>query len=130
MMEKPLDGAGLAELWKLIKEEDLKNAKIAYGSYSGTGSSGSSGKTSLSVGFAPKFVVVFSGLPSTTGASTSAPCFMIRGANGITYAASGAVSYPWGLTATWSDTGVSWYGGDENKQCNAKGKTYSYIAIG
>jgi len=60
MMEKPLNGAGLAELWALIGE---KFGKRAVGTYTGTATVDSSYNVSnptkeVFVGFKPKFIFV------------------------------------------------------------------------
>lgn len=104
-------------------------ARIATGSYVGTGTYGSANKNMLTLDVVPRFVVVFTGYPSGGGQAISGPAFMIHGANGISYAAGSGRQYPYGLTVTWDDLNktVAWYGNDANVQCNASGETYSYF---
>ena len=103
-------------------------AKIAYGSYSGTGSYGSGNKNSLSFSFQPKLVVISSGLASS-GADT---LLMLYGqTRAASCGSNGGGNY---CSTSWSGNRVSWYATDSNNgayyQMNVSGFQYYYVAIG
>lgn len=120
MMEKPLDGAGLEVLWGLIKEEDAKNAKIATGSYTGTGSCGSSSPNTLTFSFKPKFVLIYA-------PSSNYFAFAVRDQKLRTNWGSSGSSQ----TTTWLENGLQWYDKSAaGAQMNTSGWVHAYIAIG
>lgn len=90
--------------------------KMAQGTYTGTGTSGSGSPNTLTTGFRPKvalvfdheFLVVIGMIPPADGNSNTV--------NGITFAV--------------SDTGITWYAGSAQTQCNQSGQLYSYMVIG
>lgn len=102
-------------------------ARIAYGTYTGTGKSGSSNKNTLTFDFEPKIVVV-QGL-ALNGYAT----YLIM-LNGVTNPHVFQHNLHWGLTTAWATKSVSWYSSAETTgyfyQFNASGSTYRYIAIG
>lgn len=120
-----LDETGLAELWALIKAEDdavqENGVKIAYGSYTGTGTSKSGNENSLTFSFVPKVVVIGKG-------GYYGDFSWVRGqANGKSYVDSSQVQ---SVILTWSGNTISWYGSSAAIQLNESGSTYYYVAIG
>ena len=99
-----------------------KNARIAWGSYRGTGRNGSYFPNSLTFDFYP--VVIFLGCENgAPGASW--PGVFLRGCD---------IGHPdseYGSNhLTWSEKGVSWYSPtDEVVQCN-QALTYYYVVLG
>lgn len=118
-----LDETGLAELWSLIKAEDAKGAKIATGSYKGTGTSGASNPCKLTFNFTPKVVMIYGG---DTGYMPCAFPYMW----GSAYMSLQLASYDFLCEVTVSGNTMSWYYNDAAWQLNASGKTYQYVAIG
>lgn len=91
---------------------------IYSGSYTGTGTYGSSNLNKLSFGSAPKLVVISSG---------SVTLIMIRGCTNY------SIEYGnnwFSGNITWSDNSVSWFGNDASSQFNSSGETYNYVAFG
>lgn len=130
-----LDETGLAELWGLISAEDAKSAKIAHGSYGGSGKYGASNKNTLTFDFAPKLVVVHD--------PNGRNFLLVRGASKVlAWISGGLISVDstsasgydpqWAtLTISWGETSVSWYAASSAQyQYNYSGYTYYYIAIG
>lgn len=106
-------------------------AKIAYGTYTGTGTYGSANPKTLTFSFQPKLVIV----EPDTGDIAAYPCqfgFFFRGQN---YAQTKPNAAGGGNDAnvaklTWSGNSVSWYGQNVASQLNANNFTYFYLAIG
>lgn len=88
----------------------LSTAVMATGSYTGTGTFGSSSPNTLTFGFTPELVILSGGDVGLTISNTSP---------------SGGTSdaYIQGNTAKWYSTSAA-------KQLNVQGKSYSYVAIG
>ena len=88
----------------------LSTAVMATGSYTGTGTFGSSSPNTLTFGFTPELVILSGGDVGLTISNTSP---------------SGGTSdaYIQGTTAKWYSTSAA-------KQLNVQGKSYSYVAIG
>ena len=102
----------------------VKTPKIETGSYTGTGTYGSSNPNSLTFGFVPKFVLI------QTNDLTLKITMLL---NGITATGNntGSGSSNNQVKPTWSNNTVSWYvDGNADNQRNISGKTYYYIAIG
>lgn len=102
----------------------VKTPKIETGSYTGTGTYGSSNPNSLTFGFVPKFVLI-----QTNGLTLEITMLL----NGITATGNntGSGSSNNQVKPTWSNNTVSWYvDGNADDQRNISGKTYYYIAIG
>lgn len=107
-------------------------AKMETGSYTGTGTSGSSNPNSLTFGFIPEIVFIISApgegsyyradsiIVATIGLSTS---YQDNG-----YIENGVIST--GRFAKMSGTTLSWYGNSSQSQCNYKNNLYNYIAFG
>lgn len=101
-----------------------EKVKIATGSYTGTGTSGSSNKNSLTFGFLPKIVFISSN-ETNTGSG-----FVTPNDGGFGYAGGSTGSK---LTTSVSGNTISWYTNTSNgttQQLNSSGKKFEYIAIG
>ena len=102
-----------------------KNARIAWGTYTGTGSYGAGSPTGISPGFYP--VVVFVGDAGNAG-NYGWPTTFLRGcpyANGV-----GIHGFQL-QNVSWSESGVSWYDTQyADNQMNTLGVTYYYVVIG
>lgn len=95
-------------------------ARIATGSYTGTGAYGESNPNSLTFDFEPKFLIVYiSKSTQTTGGSTS-----------LTWVGQGGQAYSGNNAVSVSGNKISWYGISESTQLNSSGTIYHYIAIG
>ena len=101
--------------------------KIAVGSYTGSGSCGTSSPRTLTFAFQPKLVIIVenswdylkAGTALISGQSLSA------GIGGGT--SSGACL---GLTVSWSGNSVTWYGPSAEKQLDVENCEYFYCAVG
>ena len=103
------------------------NARVTWGSYTGTDTYGSANPTSLTFDFYP--VVVIVAIVSESPANN--PSVFIRGRNlAASKPEGGAYST---LKLTWSDNGVSWYNANTGKnsayQLNAATQ-YCYVVLG
>ena len=103
--------------------------RIATGSYTGTGASGSSNKNSLTFDFVPKFVIIAGG--STFGILVNplsiADVFIMNAYNNTSN------SSIHGIALTWNEKTVSWYNDTTNgqtRQLNQSNITYTYYALG
>lgn len=141
-MANYMDEARLEELWGLIKERDEavaatanERAKIATGTYKGTGKYGASNPCIINCGFAPKFFVLMG-----FGSRSYDRCVYI-GVKGFNYlvahyssqTVSGTASgtYSWWIENTFTDSGVSYYTAKgAAEQMNTSGATYYWVAIG
>lgn len=97
-------------------------ARIAYGSYTGTGTQGSGAakRNSLTFDFKPLVVVIAD--PN----SANGPVILSRGSEWTPSPSSSRT-----ITMTWTENGVSWYGSyDAASQLNTSGSTYPYVVIG
>ena len=118
---------------RYYKLSDVGIARIATGSYVGTGGYKESNPTTLSFDFVPKVVIFYqkdSGGVSATTSSRGGALLV----NGVTkyyvseYA--GASSNTEYITITWNGNSVSWYGDDAGAQMNKSGIEYVYAAFG
>lgn len=98
--------------------------QIEMGSYTGTGTYGSSNPNSLTFSFSPKILYLLSDVDQYllfTFLIATATHAASRIYNGSAYT----------LYVTWSENAVSWYGKTSgSEQFNASGNTYYYVAIG
>jgi hypothetical protein len=144
--EKLLNGAGLAELWLLVKAADnavldhvdKTFSKIQTGTYVGTGSNKEAGANSITFDFVPKIIFFH-----TFGKSNYHSPFAFLSVGDLTseYKAHAFTTYDGNETenanyAKIVGTTVSWYtttsasGFVGNAQMNTSGATYYWIAIG
>ena len=104
------------------------NARIAWGSYTGTGSAGASHPTGVTCPFYPVIVFV---APANEASVTNNPSVFVRPNASGTSSPEGTTSTF--LRVTWSDSSVSWYepGGTKGLgQFNGSSYTYLYAVIG
>lgn len=112
-------------------------AKIATGSYVGTGKYGSGNKNTLSFDFEPKMVIVFKSHYFSSATENSASSFgrwsdsyqvFLSGANTFTV----SMSNSYDTYYTISNKTLTWYNksGIAGHQMNVLNETYHYIAIG
>ena len=101
--------------------------RIVTGTYTGTGTYGSSHPNTLSFDFAPKFVLIrITGLSFYYGLALFSPL-----TNGSPDLAGNSYSGEERVFASWNGNSVSWYNEDRaKKQLNEEGRTYCYLAIG
>ena len=90
--------------------------KLAHGSYTGTGTSGSGSPNTLACGFRPKVTELYSLEDGSVTALVSPAEGDSGSANGITFEV--------------SDTGITWYAASAAVQGNESGKQYAYKIIG
>lgn len=109
----------LETLNQSIEAAKSAGLQVATGSYTGTGTYGSSNKNTLTFSFRPMVVIVMCKASGAYGG------VWLQGAtNGTTSSSSQA-------TLTWSDNGVSWYHFNNYAyQLNDTNVTYLYAAIG
>lgn len=101
--------------------------RIETGSYTGTGSSGSSQKNTLTFDFVPAVVII----TEVSQISFYPGNVLVNGqtdSNGIGSITSSGGNYA--MTVDWADKKVSWYAGEADRQLNKSGVTYYYFAIG
>jgi hypothetical protein len=119
--EKLLNGAGLAELWSLIKESDVdvreyiegllgSYTKFQTGSYTGHGSYGQSNPNTLTFNFVPKFLFVMAA-PGSTG--TNHPYI---------------IAQPDRFTTTYKSPAYAGYGGVAIGSAKLEGTTFSWFS--
>lgn len=125
---KFLNETGLVGLWDQVQTEDAKRAKIATGSYEGTGTYGSNNANSLSFDFAPSVLIVV----INDGTNQSAGNVMVKGQTrsaGIGFQQGGSTG-SLNMSVVWDGNTVRWYAGTAPDQMNVDGKTYCYTAFG
>jgi hypothetical protein len=107
-------------------EKTVTAPRVATGSYVGTGTYGSSNKTSITFDFVPKVVFIS---PKDTHTYNAFPYIV---GNTRFYLQQGSTTVS--NAVTWSGTKMSWYtissGASAESQCNTSGTTYYYVAIG
>lgn len=105
-----------------------RNARIAFGSYTGTGTYGSANPNTLQFDFKP--ALVFIAIANWDGGIHNPSLLMCPRAVGSSRPAADSYSQ---LTVTWGDRSVAWYmNGKESPyyQLNVGGQLYYYTAIG
>ena len=102
------------------------NCRIAFGSYTGTGTYGSANPNTLQFDFYP--VLVFIGDMDATSSPRN-PTVFLRDRIKV---CAGPAAGNGLLVATWSDNALSWYCRSDNDyyQLNGSGKLYRYAVIG
>lgn len=97
--------------------------QIATGSYTGTGTFGSSNQTRLTFDFAPKLITF-----GLLGSDAMFATWIYPKQSGVAYYQSGGT---YSVTKiTWSGNTVSWYASDAMRQMNDSNTEYLYFAIG
>lgn len=120
----------LRQIASAAQASAVESAKIATGSYTGTGKSGSSNQVSLLFNFSPNLVLVGESLASSL-------CVFMRPIKGHAFYDSGkdymSDQYTATLTTEWGTNKVSWHTATNNNgasvQFNKYEATYWYVAI-
>lgn len=112
--------------WLDVWGNAIPAVKIETGSYTGTGTYGSSNPTTLTFGFEPKIVYVF----GKTDDRFSFPYFCRPGDVWYTGDVTSLSLTVAMVHLTWGDNFVSWYASDESSQLNVRNYQYDYIALG
>ena len=104
------------------------NCRIAFGSYTGTGTTGSDNPNVLNFDFYPVLLVVAS---ATRANSSNRPHFFLRPRT-VANSPYAGTSEPVAIKVTWADDGISWYvtSGKETHQLNTSGAIYYYTVLG
>ena len=112
----------------VLSARDIKGkARMATGSYTGTGTYGASNPNSLTFEFEPKLVVVFQDTTSSSNNGFFGRLIMINGAGNASFGA-GSNYY---LTTMFNVTSVKWYSANAALlQLNYSNGRYVYVAIG
>ena len=123
---------GVSNYYSVLHEgnlSDLGVARIATGSYTGTGTYGSDKPNRLTLPFEPKFLYI-----------STATGFALRSLSSSTHVLYDTLFWQEGINEvvvfnddvyiSRSGNAISWYSSDMNSQLNETGKTYHYIAIG
>ena len=101
--------------------------KIAIGTYTGKGTSGSGNKNSLTFDFAPTIVIISANSTAIGGAGT----ILLAGQTQNAGASAQYNSYSLELHVSWNGNTVSWYSDrDAVRQLNLNNTTYHYFALG
>ena len=102
------------------------NARIAWGSYTGTGAGGATNPNTLQFDFYPVLVLIGD---TKFNSNPNNPTVFLRDRTKVSTDGIGGGSAP--MKVTWLNNAVSWYhnGGDSN-QLNKNGELYYYAAIG
>lgn len=101
--------------------------QIETGSYTGTGTYGSSNKNSLTFSFVPKLVFI----RGPRAAPNAFCCFVYDSTNADMVYEGGSTSVSKTQIITWSDKTISWYSSSSALiQMNQSNKIYVYVAIG
>ncbi len=103
------------------------NCRIAWGSYTGTGTTGAASPNTLQFDFYPVLVLV---APVKPDGYTKNPMVLTRGRNVASTYPDGASK--WELTVSWTDSSVSWHSSetDAGYQHNRSGSAYLYVMLG
>lgn len=107
---------------------DVPICQYEYGSYVGTGTSGSSNPNNLNFSFNPKIVFV-TDASSTSTNNFYEPLMLVNGGKFYTVYKVYSDDY-YTLNVGWQGNGVSWYASNNaGAQMNISGVTYNYFAI-
>lgn len=104
-------------------ELNVAGVKIATGSYTGTGSYGSSNKNSITFEFEPKLVIIEAATSGTSSAEGIHSALVLIKDGGF------ATQYV-SVICTWEGNSVSWYNTQNAYKQYNRAVTYRYIAIG
>ena len=104
------------------------NCRIAFGEYTGTGTTGADNPNVLNFDFYPVLLVVAS---ATRANSSNRPHFFLRPRT-VANSPYAGTSEPVAIKVTWADDGISWYvtSGKETHQLNTSGAIYYYTVLG
>ena len=102
-----------------------QNCRIAYGTYTGTGTVGSANPTSLTLPFNPMIVLI----RAVSASASLYTTVLLRGCTG----AMAVCGDMYGMLVQWGEKSVSWYTIETDYaawQDNLSGVTYAYVALG
>ena len=128
---------GTSTVYNVLHQGNAANlgySKIITGTYSGSGKYGSSNANTLTPGWAPRAMIVYS-LSSTMYQGRFMAVF-IKGQKGVSFYGDTvrtgfeAVNASLMSSTTWGTTNISWYGASAVEQLNYSGQTYGYIIFG
>ena len=104
------------------------NCRIAFGEYTGMGTTGADNPNVLNFDFYPVLLVVAS---ATRANSSNRPHFFLRPRT-VANSPYAGTSEPVAIKVTWADDGISWYvtSGKETHQLNTGGTVYYYTVLG
>lgn len=114
----------------------LSAARIAIGSYTGTGNFGSGSPCTLACSFAPKLLILpYNTWSASTNNYTNGFGIALKNAtySGATsfFYILGPSTYPGNFgTFTWGTSTVSWYDSSALRQANVLGTAYPYLLLG
>ena len=111
----------------LLKNQSLaidSCARMAAGSYTGTGASGAAAPNTLTFNFTPKVLLVMASTAGLWNEYQSSMLLIRPMTTGVT-----GNQEESRVTVTWGENFVSWYGADYIFQMNSE-RTYYYFAIG
>ena len=121
------DGATYEYLGNFVK--DGPSARMATGTYVGTGRYGESNPNTLTFRFVPKFLMIYAMPPYRNNVSGYFGLTVLYGATSASSAADGNMRYS-NLVITWSGNSVSWYNYRSNyEQLNVSGQTYKWLVL-
>lgn len=107
-------------------------ARIQTGSYVGTGTYGSSNPCSLTFGFSPQLFILFG--KANSNANYRDMIIAIKGGTQLGFTISHGTNPDAaggdGITFSWGSKTLNWYATYLNKQLNASGVTYNWLAAG
>lgn len=118
------DGEWVDGVLYQLSAYDVGVARIAHGSYVGTGEKGATAPNSLSFSFEPKLVLVALEDESDSSPFSSWEIFLRNRSRAIAHLAN------YSSSLAWDGNTVSWYASSAAYQLNTEGSTYLYIAIG
>ena len=103
------------------------NCRIAFGSYTGTGTTGAASPNTLQFDFYPVLVFI---TPVKENAHAQNPAIFIRGRNRASAYPDSNSNYQ--ITAAWTDNSLSWYNTNSyaGYQLNYDGLVYCYAVLG
>ena len=99
------------------------NCKIVYGTYTGTGKSGSANPNKLTFSGKPVLVIV------QAQSNTTDFDFHLRLVRGCGWAVGDRGNYSYTNSVAWGENYVSWYNDKAETQFNLQNSVYSYIAL-
>ena len=112
-------------------ENAVNTTKIATGTYTGTGTYGSSNPNSLTFDFGPKIVFFGRVVPSSGYWGYGSAIMVKQEDGGSNYTFVGGTSSTSRVMYVFNGKTIEWYSsGDQDHQLNAIGTTYSYLALG
>lgn len=113
-------GGNMSEALDKLAPLMISGARIATGSYTGTGTYGADNPNTLTLPFEPKVLIVSAMMDAQTGHTA-----WIYGDS------SGAVNSSYSVILSWDNNTVSWYSPNSaSYQLNGNALSYQYVAIG